>query len=118
MLEECISGNLYKTVLHSKNNGVFYSVSKVNEAINSLLIAMWVVIGGVCLSIAPTISNPNHNEAELFWLACLGVFLIIAFSAIFGWLLAVELRTNFKTKKNELTMIDRADPSVEGCHAE
>ncbi|SOB60142.1 conserved membrane protein of unknown function [Pseudodesulfovibrio profundus] len=118
MLEECISGNLYKTVLHNKNNDVFYSVSKVNEAINSLIIAMWIVIGGVCLCIAPTISNPNNNEADLFWLGCLGIFLIAAFSIIFGWLLAVKLRTNFKTKKNELTMINRVAPSVEASDAE
>ncbi len=113
LLEECVSGNLYKTVLHGKGNDTFYSVSKINEAINLLLLAMWSILCIICAIMAPVVSNAVGSKADLFWLGLLSVGLFVFLLVVFMRLLTCNLNTNFKKDKNELVVIKRAAPSVE-----
>ncbi len=75
LLENGVSGNLYKTVLYKPNHlSDFYSVSKVNEAMNELLQAMWA---GVALQSIIKIRDVNFSQLGIG-----DVFLVCVFSVI------------------------------------
>ncbi|WP_442874858.1 RipA family octameric membrane protein [Desulfovibrio sp. Fe33] len=79
-LEECFSGNLYKTVLYRKEKkGNFYSVSRINERITYLFMLIWstTFVGSLLKELVPheewvwgmvLLLAPVYLVATLLWI--------------------------------------------------
>lgn len=98
MLEESISGNLYKTVLH-KNNTVhnFYSVSKINKAICFLFIILWAVLFvPPCAFTTENILKATGVDSLKGIEYILPTLIIVASYALGSWFASSHLKTNFE----------------------
>jgi hypothetical protein len=119
MLEECFSGNLYKTVLYKASlyeKGRirdFFSVSKVNEAINKLLLIMWFVMGAVSWGKAMEASFSLAQSNNIGWFQYTAPSLIfISAYALALWLADKKLKSDLTSTSACFFISSRPDPTV------
>lgn len=84
MLEACMEGNLHKTVWLNLKNGS-YSVTRLNEVLNCLLLAIWFVLAGVTIYHLCLWPRDWTIFGEIKWLLWIGLLLAVAsgFAALF-----------------------------------
>ena len=116
-LEECFSGNLYKTVL-SKKGRPLYSVSRTNEAINMLLLALWSLAALVCGGVAWEVPFPGELPTGS-WLG----YAILVFPFLVVFVLALRsvgnsLKTDLGQDRPQYSVHLRKKPALKRLQPE